>query len=213
MLPFPQAAPAARIPAAVVRERLGEVLARNDLAERPSLLEQLIDWLAPNLSTGQVKLLGDVLVGIFAALAVIGLLLLVRRAWHAFRAESLEPARAEGTAPEDVRLRVRGLAEAARAARTAGDLRLALRLLFQALLLALGGRGDLELRAAWTQRELLRRGRPSREARALLEPLVRELEPKEFGRAAVEARDVERLERLLAPHLEAGGGGSAWAAR
>lgn len=205
VLALVQAAP---LPADEVRDRLAGILAREGFARRPSLLEQLIDWLAPDLSTGQVEFLGDLLVGLFVALAVIGLVWFLRRGWLAFRADAEAP-RVEGTAAsEDVRARVRALADAARAARAAGDLRLALRLTFQALLLALGGRGDLELRPAWTQRELLRRGSPSREARALLEPLVRELEPKEFGRAAVLPSDVERLEHLLAPHLEAAGGRS-----
>lgn len=194
------------IPAAEVRARLAEVLERSALDDRPSLLERLIDWLAPHLSTGQVKTLGDVLLWLLVGAAVVGVVLVVRRAWQGSRTDPAAPERAGPEVGEDMRARLAALAASARSARAAGDLRGALRLLFQALFLALGGRGDLELRPAWTQRELLRRGKPSREARALLEPLVRELEPKEFGRAEVDAGDVERLERLLAPHLGAAGG-------
>jgi hypothetical protein len=138
----------------------------------------------------------------------VAFVLVLRRAWSVFRAPAEEEERVTALASESARERLRELAAAARAAGARGDLRLALRGYLHALLLALGGRGDLELNAAWTNRELLRRGRPSRAARALLEPLVRELEPKEFGRAAVGAADVERLAALLAPHL-AGAGGPA----
>ena len=198
-----QAAPAAQesVPAERVRAELAEILARSELRQRESLLERLIDWLAPHLKSDQVQAVGDVLLALFVAAAVVGVLLVLRRAWLTFRAPGLEEEEAAEADARDARARVRELAAAASAARTRGDLRLALRLLFQALLLALGGRGDLELRPAWTNRELLRRGKPARATRALLEPLVRELEPKEFGSAPVDAADVERLETLLAPHL------------
>jgi len=195
----------ASIPAARVRDELADILAQSELRQRESLLERLIDWLAPHLRTDEVRFVGDVLQALFVAAAALALLLFVRRAWLTLRAPGLEE---EGTAAAEARSareRVRELVTAARAARAAGDLRLGLRLLFQALLFALGGRGDLELCAAWTNRELLRRGKTSREMRALLEPLVRELEPKEFGSAPVSAADLERLEALLAPHLAAGG--------
>jgi hypothetical protein len=196
----------ASIPAARVRDELAGILARSELRQRESLLERLIDWLAPRLRTEQVQVLSDALQALFVAAAALAVLLLVRRAWLTLRAPGLEEEEAAAAEARDARQRVRELAAAARAARDAGDLRLALRLSFQALLLALGGRGDLELSPAWTNRELLRRGKASREARALLEPLVRELEPKEFGSAPVSAADLERLQALLAPHLASAGG-------
>jgi len=189
------------IPAQRVRDELAEILARSELRQRESLLERLIDWLAPHLGTDEVQAVGEVLQVLFLAAAITGVLLVLRRAWLTFRAPGLEQEEAAEAGARDARARVQELAAAARAARAGGDLRLALRLLFQALLFALGGRGDLELHAAWTNRELLRRGKPARATRALLEPLVRELEPKEFGSAPVDAADVERLEALLAPHL------------
>lgn len=194
------------IPAERVRDELAGILARIELRQRESLLERLIDWLAPHLRTDEVQGVGDVLQALFVAAAVVVVILLVRRAWLTFRAPGLEREEAAAAEARDARERVRELAASARAARAAGDLRLGLRLLFQALLLALGGRGELELCAAWTNRELLRRGKASRATRALLEPLVRELEPKEFGSAPVSAADLERLEALLAPHLAAAGG-------
>jgi hypothetical protein len=126
--------------------------------------------------------------------------LLVRRYSRSFRARAPALAGGEPGLP-DLAARLGELRARARAARERGDLRLALRLLFQALLLALGGRGDLEVRPAWTNRELLRRGKPSPRSLALLEGLVRELEPKEFGRAAISSADLERLEGELAQHL------------
>lgn len=196
----------APLPASEVREALAGVLARSAQDERESLLERFIEWLAPRLDTHEVQLFGDVLLGLLGAAALAVLVLVLWRAWSLYRAPALEEERVSALELVSVRERLGALAAAARAARERGDLRLALRLAFHALLLALGGRGDLALNAAWTNRELLRRGKPSHAARALLEPLVRELEPKEFGCAAVSAADVERLEALLAPHLARAGG-------
>jgi len=194
------------VPAERVQEELAGVLRRAELRHGESLLERLIDWLAPDLRAGEVRVVGDVLLGIFAAVALVVLVRSGRRLWRDLRAPADAGDGAAGPQAAQAPDRVRVLADAARSARAAGDLRGALRLLLHALLVALGGRGDLELNAAWTNREILRRGRASREARALLEPLVRELEPKEYGRAPIAPSDLERLEALLAPHLAAGGG-------
>ena len=193
------------IPMAEVQAALADVLARAELDQRQSLLERFIEWLAPYLDTHSVQSLGDAFLWVFVVAAVAAALFAVTRAWATFRAPAL--AEAEGRALEaaSAQERLQRLHSAAREARARGDLRLALRLTFHGLLLALGGRGDLELHRAWTNRELLRRGKVSLAARALLEPLARELEPKEFGRAAVSAEDVERLDRLLAPHIARGG--------
>jgi hypothetical protein len=77
--------------------------------------------------------------------------------------------------------RVARLRAEARAADARGEHVLALRLEFTALVCGLGERGDLEYRDAFTNRELLERGRPGREAEALLRPLVPELDAKSFG--------------------------------
>jgi hypothetical protein len=188
----------APIPAESVSAELAEVLRRSELDSTPSLLERFLEWLAPRLRTDEVDALGDVLLAVMVAAAVVAGGLLVARAWRLFRSDEPEDEDAGATAEPATSARLAALTGAAAAARAAGDLRLSLRLYLHALLVALGGRGDLELRPAWTNRELLARGRLSREARALLEPLVRELEPKEFGRATVGADDVERMARLLA---------------
>ena len=87
------------------------------------------------------------------------------------------------------------LAEA-RAARARGDLPLALRLFFFALVVGLGRVGDLEYHDAWTNRELLQRGSPSPQVARSLEGVVRELDLKGFGRVPTVAGDVDRLEAL-----------------
>lgn len=199
----------APLPAEAVREELARVLARAEFHEPKSLLEQFIDWLLPRLDAGEIETVGDVVRVVLVVGGVVALVILARWVARAFRGRKVELERAPAAPGVDLRVRLSELAGLARAARADGDLRLALRYLFLALLLALGGRGDLEFRPVWTNRELLRRGRPSGATRALLEGLVRELEPKEFGRAAVSAADVERLEALLAPHLAPASPGGA----
>jgi hypothetical protein len=191
------------IPAEAVREELARVLARAEFHEPKSLLEQFIDWLLPRLDAGEIEAVGDVVRVLLVVGGALALALAARWVGGAFRGRGAELEAAPTAPGADLDARLHELAGLARAARAGGDLRLALRYLFLALLLALGGRGDLEFRPVWTNRELLRRGRPSGPTRVLLEQLVRELEPKEFGRAAVSAADVERLEGLLAPHLSA----------
>jgi hypothetical protein len=94
----------------------------------------------------------------------------------------------------------------AAAARARGDLALALRLSFFALVVALSGRGDLEFRDAWTNREIVERGRPSPEVHAVLAPWVAELDAKIFGRVKVEEADLDRLASASERLLAAGGG-------
>ena len=88
-----------------------------------------------------------------------------------------------------------------RRAQANGDLALAIQKHLFALVLGLGGAGDLEYRASWTNRELLRRGAPAAEIERVLAPLVRELEPKEFGREVATDADVERLRELCDRYL------------
>jgi hypothetical protein len=156
-----------------------------------------------------VTLIGDVLrwtLVILLGVAVALLALRLARALVASRATPVGAARAQDVAPE---ARIAELLARARAARGSGDLRLALRLYLLALLHAFGGSGDLEYRPTWTHRELLRRGRPSPAARALLEDLIRELEAKEFGRASIDGGDLDRLEALLERRREVLAGASA----
>lgn len=112
-------------------------------------------------------------------------------------------------APVDLEARLAEWRARAAAARTAGDLTLALRLEFFALLLALSRRGDLELRDAWTPREMLERGRPSATARAALEPWLSELDARLFGTRGVSPDALRRFDELRETLLARGGGGAA----
>jgi len=197
----------------IAAERVGaeleRVLARAEFHESKSLLSQMLEELLPLLDRQDALMLGHVLRWVLiAALAVLAFVLLRR-----LFLSSGAPRRAERDevppAPAGLSQRLAELEAQARAARARGDLRLALRLLYFALVLALGGRGDLEYRDSWTQRELLRRGKPSAGARALLEALLRELEPKEFGPALVSEADVERLQVLLTRQRGARAAGGA----
>ena len=159
--------------------------------------EWVRDWLSFEGASSGLKLLYWIVL-ITAALLLVALIVRgIRAGWRARATPG-----ATGVA-EDPRERALDLCRAAADARRAGDLRLALRLYVAAVVLGLGQRGEVEVRDAWTNRELLARGAPGPRALELLLPLVRELEPAEFGRAAVRESDVERLERvcdeLLAP--------------
>jgi hypothetical protein len=105
------------------------------------------------------------------------------------------PARRRGAASR-VSRRVSELLARARTAREEGDLVLALRLTFFALVIGLGRRGDLEYRDSWTNRELLARGHPSADVAARLGPLVDELDFKMFGDGLTTESDLERLDEL-----------------
>ena len=180
---------------------LERVLAGPAFHEEASALarffDQLVEWLSFEGTVSGLKLLYWIVLSAAALLLVWLVVHGLRTAWRT-RATSTISA-----APEDPRARALALSRAAAEARRAGDLRLALRLYVSAVALGLGQRGEVEYRDAWTNRELLARGQPGPRALELLLPLVRELEPAEFGRAAVRESDVDRLERvcdeLLAP--------------
>ncbi|HEX6882354.1 MAG TPA: hypothetical protein VF530_03175 [Planctomycetota bacterium] len=179
-----------------VRAAVEDVLARGELRTQESLLARLLEWLDLDLGRAGDGLT-EIVPWILLVVLLAALTALVLRAWQTFRAPHLAEAQAARAVTQDARGRARELARAGRAARAAGDLRAALRLELEALFLFLGGRGDLELNPARTQRELLRRS--TRAVRERLQPLVRAFEPKEFGRAPVEPADLERLEAELAP--------------
>lgn len=187
---------AAPIPAERVAAELERVLAGREFRRSDSLLEELVDWLDRHLSPGEIGTAAEPLMW-----GVIGLaaLLLVHALWRLLRARRGRGEAPSETAPGPAAAeRLAELLTLAARARAAGDARLALRLYLFALIVGFGERGDLRYHAAWTNRELLRRGAPGPAARALLEPLVAELEAKEFGREPVTAADVERLAELCA---------------
>lgn len=197
MAPGAQAAGAPADPEAV-RAALERVLAGSEFQEQESALDEglgrLWDWLG---GLGLPGVLGRILPVLLLALGAWWL-------WRATRARRGAAASRPATAtPPALGARAAAALAAARAARAAGDAREALRQYGLALVLALGAEHALEFRAAWTERELLRRGRPEPDARALVEGLLGELEAKRFGRAAVAEADLERLDLLCAGHVEA----------
>jgi hypothetical protein len=190
------------VPADRIAAQIDDVLRSGEFSDEKTLLEELFDWLGQRFHWQGAGDTVQVLMWVFAgAVVLLTLWLLVRAVRMRLAEQRLQRAVAAAAAGPDARERVRDLRRRALEARRSGDLRLALRLSFFALVVGLGERGDLRYREAWTYRELLRRGRPSRPARELLEPLVAELEAKEFGRAPASEQDLDRLETLCDRHL------------
>lgn len=194
----PQSAGSAPVPAERVHEELDGILSGSEFGGRESMLQDFLERLLDRLDLGHLDgATAAVQWGLYVVLAAVLVWLVV----VAIRYRPRARRDASSAAGPSVRERVDALLAEARAARTAGDLRLALRLYLFALVVGLGERGEMRYHDAWTNRELLRRGHPSERARAVLEPLVDELEPKEFGRAPIEPADVARLEALCRDHL------------
>ena len=180
--------------------RAVEDAARRQAQDRSSPLTELAEWIVEHLGFEAVGRTWEV--GLWILVTVLALVvasMLARTVADALRRAGPGVPGEPSGAP--VAERVRELRLAADRARAAGEYRLALRHQLFALILGLGGRGDLEYRDGWTNRELLRRGRPSDAASRLLAPLVDELEAKEFGDEPVLVQDVERLEALCVRHL------------
>ena len=185
------------MPRDIVEDELERILARPEFSELDSAGDERLGAFLEQSASASNEILA---VLVDAVPFVLGLL----AAWFLWRL--LRRAREPQGGPvasgrSQVRERVVGLLADAREARGRGETRLALRLYLFALVAGLGAKGDLAFRAAWTNRELLHRGDPGPQARALLEGLIDELEPKEFGDARVEERDLDRLEALCAHHL------------
>jgi hypothetical protein len=186
----------APIPPEEVTAAAQRIAARYENAAQESMLERFVRWLAERLSfsggvdVGSVTMI--VLWSLVGALIVLGLVIFVRWSLRR-RAVEVEERKAGPTLADRLLVLRREAAEA----RARGDLRRALRLQLFALVLGLGARGELEYRDAWTNRELLRRGRPKADTLAFLASLVDELEAKEFGRVPITEEDVARLEGLV----------------
>ena len=183
-----------------VERALDEILSRKANGET-SLMEKLKNWFSEWFSWPDFSVEGSS--GFWAALRdgviilafVVLIVFLVRLAVNKL-GEHFGDRGAKGKSQIPVQQRVAQLRLDAREARLAGKLRLSLQKQFFALVLGLGERGDLEFRDAWTNRELLALGSPSNEVQNVLAPLLIELEPKEFGREAVQDHDLNRLEEL-----------------
>lgn len=191
---------------ATIRRVVDEVLSKPDYQpvrpEPPSWLAErwaeFLQWLSEHLGIapgvgGNVVLY--VLYGAIALLLVWILVTFARRALANRGGDAAEePARVRAA-------RVKDLLARSRAARARGDFAEALRFAFWALVVGLSERGDLEYRDAWTNRELVERGKPRPDAARVLVPLVPELDAKSFGHVEALEEDVERLERLCREHL------------
>lgn len=186
-----------------VRRAIDEILAGREFGRSTTAIERITTWISEFLKSllpdGFIDpaTLGNLAVAIvwvvLAAAAGLVVWAVVRTV--RFRREH-EVAAAAATPVESRARRVARLRAEARAANQRGEHVLALRLEFTALVCGLGERGDLEYRDAFTNRELLERGRPGREAEALLRPLVPELDRKSFGGEPASHADFVRLSAL-----------------
>lgn len=193
--------------AARVRRTVEEVYAAEDFSlpgqEEPGWFAELWDdfteWLDERLgippgvlSTG----LNWIFWALIVALALWLAYLIVRQVRLA-RARASDDGGAAGTREA----RVAGFLRAAAEARARGELAQALRFYFWALVIGLAERGDLEYRDAWTNRELVERGRPRPEVERLLAPLVPALDARSFGHVPATEGDVAELAELCRTHL------------
>lgn len=198
-----------------VAEALEDVYARSEFQDDESPISdaagEFFSWLGDVLS----DLLPDLPEGtVDASLNVVWVLLVILAGalaiWLAFALYGARRARRRGPTDEEaLRLaqRVVELRERAAAAQRAGELTLALRLYFFALVVGLGEQGELAYNDAWTNRELLDRGEPGTEVAQLLRPLVGELDAHSFGRVPTGPAEVARFaalcERLLGREVAA----------
>jgi len=187
----------------VVRVTIDEILAGPGFQKSETIFERIIEWIVEflsdllpegSLSEATLSGLAQALVWIVLA-AVVALVV-----WAIVRAQPWKRARADPEAAADPTVeraqRVAELRSRARAANARGEHVLALRLEFTALVVGLGERGDLEYRDAFTNRELLERGKPGRAAEALLRPIVPVLDRKSFGGEPATSDDFARLSSL-----------------
>ncbi len=202
----PQSTPAEP---AVVRAAIDDVLASTEFHHAPTGFDRVREWIAdllegllPEGSFDAATLSGLAQVLVWVVLAALVAFVV----WGIARTITWNRAHVEAEAAADPEVRrarrVAELRSLARAANARGEHVLALRLEFTALVVGLGERGDLEYRDAFTNRELLERGKPGRDAEAVLRPIVPDLDRKSFGGEPATAADFARLsslcDRLLA---------------
>ncbi len=193
---------------ALVRASIDEILSAEEFSRVPTIGDRVREWLGdlfsrllPDIEKSTAETIAAVVVWtvlIVAAILVLWSIVRIVRSGLARKAAAV-------AAPDPVVLRARRVSELrarAREANARGEYVLALRLEFTALVVGLGERGDLEYRDAFTNRELLERGRPGPGAEAVLRPLVPGLDRKSFGGEAATAADFADLaalcDRLLA---------------
>jgi hypothetical protein len=186
----------------VVASTLDEILTGPEFTEERSLWDDVWDWIAANFEFDLVFSLEE-----FFRWFLIALLIFSTVAYAVLWIRNVRAGRRSGGIDQSARTsaldRALRLAEEAREARRRGESRKALRLYLFALLVGSSRRGGLKFREAWTNRELLRRGEPSKRVRRLLNAIVVDFEPKEFGRGRIQPEDLDRLEGLVASELTA----------
>lgn len=191
------------VAASTVRAKIDEVLARAEFHPRENpigawfarVLKKILEAVSELFGISSLVAGNILLVVVYAVLAFLVVFLVVNILRSRRRVKALEIAQVLDPKVQRA-MRVEDLRRRARAAENAGDLVLALRLYFTALVVALGERGDLDYRDAWTNRELLERGEPEPEVAQLLGPLVPMLDAKSFGHEPAELEDVARMARL-----------------
>jgi len=177
-----------------VRVTLEDLLNSNGIPSDEVTPNPVLEWLGEffSMGGGTVVEWGLWTVGAFI---VAGALYILVQAVRNRRRRFARPEE-EHRKFEQVRRRVFQLRADALAAEAAGDHALALRLFLFALVVGLGENGELEFRPAWTNRELIDRGRPKPAVERTLTALLDELDPKTFGSVPAEAADVHRMERV-----------------
>lgn len=185
---------------------LAEVFGRREfLPEEDGWFSRFVREVLDGLSFGRASSsLTWILFTVFGL--VLGYALLRALRSYQPRAAAREDAEGAGFGAPSADERVRELARRSREARERGELVLALRLSFFALVVGLSRRGDLEYRDAWTNRELVQRGRAPAPVAGELATLVADLDAKTFGSEPVELADLEHLDALHARWLGEHGG-------
>jgi hypothetical protein len=194
------------VPQEQIRAKVRDILARPEFAQGESAIGKFLARLLQKLEKALSEFLGigmdaagKVLLVLVYALLFIAIVLVAWRVIRSVReARRATPSVGESVDPASVRrARVADLRARAQAAQAAGDNLLALRLFFTALVVGLGEVGDLEYRDAWTNRELLERGRPKPVVEKALAPIVTDLDRKSFGGEIATAADASGMARLV----------------
>ncbi len=184
----------------LVETTLDDILGGPEFTEERTFWNEIWDWLSAHFEFGEVLGLADFFRGLLLAVLLAGTIAYVVLWIRTLRARRDVGSQEVGHATSALE-RARQLVRAGKTARARGDLQAALRLYLHAMLVGFSRKDGLAFRAAWTNRELLRRGQPSPEVREVLGSLVEEYESKEFGREAVRAQDLDRMEGLIASEL------------
>lgn len=187
-----------------VSECVDEVLLRPEFPREPGAVAQALtdfwDWFKslfegfgvslPNADVGAAV---EWLWGFIIVLVIVFLAYVVYRRIKDVNGRGRLPVKGMS---KKVVSRMHDLRLQAESAEAEGDLTLALRLYFFALVIGLGQKGELEYNDAWTNRELLERGQTDPEVARTLKPLVGALNEHSFGERRTEPHEVRRFAEL-----------------